>query len=76
MAQYALLVTEGGSYGAGIFGIPVHAVCILANTIKILAQALYMGVDMLFTLNPTYFVIYPLRKFVLYVPLSTIGMVL
>ena len=76
MAQYALLVAEGGSYGAGIFGIPVHAVCILANTIKILAQALYYGVDMVFTLNPTYLVIYPLRKFILYVPLSTIGMVL
>ena len=76
MAQYALLVTEGSSYAAGIFGIPVHAFCILANTIKILAQALYYGVDMIFTLNPTYLVIYPLRKFVLYVPLSTLGMVL
>ena len=76
MAQYALLVAEGSSYAAGIFGIPAHALCILANTIKILAQALYMGVDMIFTLNPSYLVIYPLRKFILYVPLSTLGMVL
>ena len=76
MAQYALLVAEGSSYAAGIFGTPVHALCILANTIKILAQALYYGVDMIFTLNPTYLVLYPLRKFILYVPLSTLGMVL
>ena len=75
MAQYALLVAEGSSYAAGIFGIPVHALCILANTIYILVQAIYYGVDMISTFNPTDFIIYPLRKFIIYVPLSTLGMV-
>ena len=76
MAQYALILAEGLSYPFGIFGEPVHIIAFVINMVKILAQTIFFGVDIIFTANVPLFLAIPVRKLVVYAASSIVGGIL
>ena len=73
MASYVLIIAEALSYPFGIFGEPVHIICFIIQTLRLISSTISFGIETIFNANVPYFIFWPLRKLVFYVVSSFIG---